>query len=306
MTELRKAKPLKKGDLIGIIAPASPQHNQSKLEAGIRYLEGLGYRIEVTNLALKKFDDYLAGTDQERANDLQRMFERKDISAIFCARGGYGTMRILDLIDYKLISRNPKIFVGFSDTTALQSVLFKRARLVTFMGAMPGVDFSEFDAESEEMFWRCLTSTKPLGEVNQSEPLEILCKGIANGPLICGNLSLFAAMCGSSYLPSLRDSILLIEDIGEDPYRIDRMLMQLELNGWWKKLSGLCFGRFTQENLRPTSHPSRDMDDVVRDFARRSRLPALGNILFGHQAKKLTLYELRNMKCNIFLWKAIF
>lgn len=283
-------KPLRlpKKAVIGIIAPASPMRQPEKLQQGIRYLETLGYRIELGESLHHTEHGYLAGSDSIRQRDVESMFANKNISAIFCARGGYGTMRFLSTLDYSVIRKNPKIFVGFSDVTALQSAIFRKTKLVTFSGAMPGVDMHEFDAESEESFWRTLTSAKAFGTCKQSLPLQTLHIGKATGRLICGNLTLLASMCGSNYSPTYKSSILVCEDIGEESYRIDRMLCQLELAGVLKDIQALCFGQFTQESLRATTS-ERSVESVLQEYANRTTTPSLANIMYGHTAKKLTL-----------------
>ncbi|HYF03010.1 MAG TPA: LD-carboxypeptidase [Patescibacteria group bacterium] len=285
-----KAKPLRKNATIGIISTSSPQRDPTRLERGITYLESLGYRVELSKHALKSTAGYLAGTDEERLEDIHGMFADKRIDAIFCARGGYGSPRMLLKLDYELIRKKPKIFAGFSDVTALQCAIFKHTGLITFSGAMPSVDMADsFHPESEESFWRILTNPEPLGEVKQSEPIEVFKKGHAAGRLFCGNLTMFSMLCGTPFLPDFKNAVLLSEDIGEEPYRIDRILSQFENCGFFKELSGLAFGRFTQENLRPTTVPQRTMEEVLKEFTERAGLPTIANVLYGHQAKKLTL-----------------
>jgi muramoyltetrapeptide carboxypeptidase len=288
--KILKAKPLKDNATIGIISPSSPQRDPARLERGIKYLESLGYRVELSKNALKSTAGYLAGTDEERLDDMHAMFADDKIDAIFCARGGYGSPRVLSKIDYKLIAKNPKIFAGFSDVTALQCAIFKNTGLITFSGAMVSVDMADgFLKESEESFWRVLKNPEPLGDIVQSEPIEVFKKGKAEGRLFCGNLTMFSMLCGTPYLPELKSAVLLTEDIGEEPYRIDRILSQFENCGFFKELSGLAFGRFTQENLRPTTVPQRSIDEVLQEFTERAGLPAIANVLYGHQTKKLTL-----------------
>src|SRR6185369_6301204 len=137
---MRALKPerLRKGDLIGFISPASAPLSSDKIENAVRYIEGLGYRVKL-GANLGKVDGYLGGTDQERASDVNAMFADSEVRAVFAVRGGYGTPRLLPLIDYEAVKANPKIFVGFSDITALQLALLQKTRLVTFSGPMPAV-----------------------------------------------------------------------------------------------------------------------------------------------------------------------
>lgn len=276
--------------VIGVIAPASPQRDESRLDRGVRYLESLGYRVELGEHARSRFGGYLAGSDAVRIADIEAMFANRSIAAVFCTRGGYGTPRLLNGLNYRIIARNPKIFVGFSDITALQAAIFHRTRLLTFSGAMVSVDMPDgFDSESEAQFWNLLSGQTESANITQSLPLETLRGGTAEGRLWCGNLSLLVGLAGTPFAPPWRGGILLAEDIGEAPYRIDRNLMHLENMGLWKKLAGLCFGQFTQTDSGLSAAPQRSVAEITAEFAARSALPSLGNIMYGHTIKKLTL-----------------
>ncbi len=288
MLKTRLAKTLNKGGTIGIVAPASPMRDETKLEAGVRYLEGLGYRVKLGNAVYKR-ESYLAGSDEQRRADIEGMFADPSVDAIFCARGGYGSMRFVEKLDYSVIRKNPKIFVGFSDLTVLNAAIFRHTGLITFSGAMVGVDMGNFDPESEEQFWRMLSSASKVGTIAQSSERECVRKGTAEGRLVCGNLSMLAAIHGTSIQPEYRDSIILCEDIGEESYKVDRLLCQLKLGGALNLASGLVFGQFTQDTTRSSSTPTRAIPDVLRDYADRSEKPAMGNFMYGHTAKKLTL-----------------
>lgn len=288
---VRIPKRLPQKATIGIVSPASPQRDASRLERGIAYLEGLGHTVVCADHVHSMHGGYLAGTDDQRLADIHTMFSDKRIDAIFCARGGYGSARLLSKIDYALIRKNPKIFVGFSDITALQLALFRKSGLVTFSGAMPSVDMADgFDSHSEEKFWRVLTSTKPLGRLDQHPPLEVLKKGRAEGRLLGGNLSVFTSIVGTPYLPDMRNVVLALEDVAEETYRIDRMLQQLILAGLWDQLGGVVFGQWTQGNPAPgRSTPARDVTEVLRETASLCRGPVVSNFMYGHEAKKFTL-----------------
>jgi muramoyltetrapeptide carboxypeptidase len=280
---------------IGIVSPSSPQRDPQRLERGIAYLEGLGHTVVLAPHARSVYAEYLAGTDAERVADIHQMFTDPRIDAIFCARGGYGTPRILDLVDYELIARHPKIFVGFSDTTALQFAIYKKSGLVTFSGALPSVDMAdEFDAESEEWFWRVLSSTKPLGQHHQSIPIQMLQAGAVDGVLLPGNLAMIGAILGTDYVPDLRGTIMVVEDIAEETYRIDRMLTQLRLHVKMNLETGgaglgaLCFGQFTPPAQRGNT-PHREVLNLLEEQVSWVRGPVLANLMYGHESKKLTL-----------------
>lgn len=217
-----KAKALRPGDVIGIIAPASPPRSEERIARSVSYFERLGYRVELGKHVRENMGKvtYLAASDKHRAADLHAMFRSKHVRAIFYHRGGYGSIRLLDMIDYGLIQQHPKIIVGYSDATALFGALYKKAGLAScFFGPMPGVDlWDNIDPFTEEQFWRAMTSNKPLGEfplaenegvlLNPSKPLEV------HGTLIGGNLTVFTSLLGTPYQPFFKGKILFIE---EDP-----------------------------------------------------------------------------------------
>lgn len=285
--------PLRRGDAIGVIAPSSPQRDDERLKSGIRYFESLGYRVICGEHLWKRYG-YLAGTDQERLDDLNAMIRNPAVKMIIAGRGGYGMSRILSKVDYRSLRRSPKIIVGFSDVTALNLALLRKCNLVSFSGAMPGVDFwnpEEIDPFAEEWFWRSVTWSKPLGIVRQpgNFPIAGLQSGTAEGRLLAGNLTLLANLVGTPYLPSFNNALLLIEEIGEEAYRVDRLLSQLDNAGVLRKISGLLFGQFT--NAKPTrvSVEPLPMEEVFSEYIRRAGKPALGNLLYGHIPTKLTL-----------------
>lgn len=287
-----KPKRLKPGEVIGIISPASSPEDLSKINRGVTYLEKLGYRVEIgKNVGLK--EGYLAGSDKQRLDDLHDMFKRKDIRAIFCVRGGYGSGRLLDKIDYNLIKKNPKIFVGYSDINALQSAFFAKTGLVSFAGPMVAVDFhDEVSPFTEEIFWRTITSDKKIGRLKnpRDEKFFTLSKGRAVGRIIGGNLTLLASLMGTEYFPKLKDTILLLEDINEAPYRIDRMLNQLRLAKAFKQIRGVVLGHFVDcVNSDPTSS-SFTLNEVVIDyFQTQLRLPVIYNVKHGHIKDNITI-----------------
>jgi len=281
---------LRKKATIGIVSPASPQRDMSRLDKGIRYLEGLGYTVVLGQHARDHHAGYLAGTDDQRLSDLHTMFADKRIDAIFCARGGYGSSRLLNRLDYGLIRKNPKILVGYSDITSLQLALWQKARLVTFSGAMPSVDMVEnIDPLSEEQFWRVLTSRRPLGRLRQPWPTTTLQPGDAEGRLLGGNLSVLVSLLGTDYMPSLRGSILALEDIGEETYRIDRMLVQLMLATPRRRPAGVAYG-FWSQSARPLgSTPHREITEVLEERRDLSRGPIIADFMYGHERTKFTL-----------------
>jgi muramoyltetrapeptide carboxypeptidase len=286
-----KPQHLRKGDLIGVVSPASAPNDLFRIEKGANYLEGLGYKVKIGRSA-DKSHGYLAGTDVERIQDLHDMFSDKEVKAIICTRGGYGAPRLVDKIDYKLIARNPKIFVGYSDITALQMAFLQKSGLITFAGPMLSVElYNSINPYTEEMFWRLLTSNKKYGKIEfpGNEKIFPVVKGIGKGRLIGGNLATFVALAGTAYLPDMRNKILLIEDIGEAPYRIDRMLNQLRLVGAFKKISGLILGAFTDCNEPDPEKKTLSTGEVLADYVDKLKIPVVYNFRHGHIADKVTV-----------------
>lgn len=286
-----KPKKLKAGDVIGIISPASSPDDLTKINSGVQYLEKLGYRVEVGK-NVGSNDGYLAGSDTQRLNDLHEMFRNKQIKAIFSIRGGYGSGRLLDKIDYKLIRNNPKIFVGYSDINALQSAFFTKTGLITFAGPMVAVDFhDEVSDFTEEIFWRTITSNKKIGKLKnpRNEKFYMLNKGRVAGRILGGNLSIFNSLFGTAYLPKLKGAVLLLEDIHEAPYRIDRMLNQIRLAKIFKEIGGVILGHFVDCVEPDPTKKSFTLNEIIIEYFQNIKLPVLYNIKHGHIKENITI-----------------
>jgi len=290
---MKSLKPprLRKGDLVGIISPASPPSAQEKIDKGVRYLEGLGYRVKIGKYVMERHG-YLAGTDAQRAEDLNDMLRDREVRAVFAIRGGYGTPRLLHLVDYAAVRRDPKIVVGYSDITGLQLALYRKTGLITFSGPMVGVEmWDSIDPFTEEHFWRLVTSSTRIGALLNpgSTAMRIYRKGQARGTLLGGNFSLLASLLGTRYLPNLRKSILLLEDVDEAPHRVDRMFAQLFHSGITGSISGLVLGAFTDCVPSDPSKPHLTIDQVIDDAVDRMGCPVIGNLQYGHIPRKLTI-----------------
>jgi muramoyltetrapeptide carboxypeptidase len=286
-----KPKRLQKGDLIGIISPASSVDDLAKLEDGVNYLEKLGYCVEVGK-SVGKVNGYLAGTDKERLDDLHSMFSNKHVKAIFCLRGGYGSARLLDKIDYKLIRNHPKIFSGYSDISALHLAMFYKSGLITFAGPMVGVDFhQEISSFTEEMFWRILTSSKKFGRINNPGDENILClnSGSTNGRIVGGNLSVISGLIGTEYFPDLKDKILLLEEMGELPYRIDRMFNQMRLSKMFRDIKGVVLGAFRECREPDPNKKTLTLGEIITDYLSPLKKPVIYNLKHGHLKDNITL-----------------
>lgn len=290
MQALKPAR-LKRGDVIGLIAPASAPSAEEKISKGIRYLEDLGYRVKVAENARAKHG-YLAGTDAQRIADLNGMLRDPQVKAIFALRGGYGTPRLLPFVDYAAVRRQPKILVGYSDLTGLQMALYRKTGLVTFSGPMPAVEFwKPQDASSEEHFWRVVTSTKRVGKLlNPADaPLRTIHAGVQEGPLLGGNLSLIVSSLGTPYTPTYRGAVLALEDIDEEPYRLDRMFTHLRNAGILKNLHGLLMGHCTGWMPSDPTKPMLKLDEMLAEVYPWVKAPTVENFQYGHIPCKVTL-----------------
>ncbi|MEE9429459.1 MAG: LD-carboxypeptidase [Melioribacteraceae bacterium] len=286
-----KPPKLNKGDVIGIISPASSSSDFSKIESGVKYLEKLGYRTKVGEHVGREHG-YLAGSDDERLSDLHSMFKDKNVKAIFSVRGGYGSGRLLDKINYSLIKKNPKIFVGYSDITALQSAILKKTGLVTFAGPMLATDFSsKANKYTEENFWRVITSKRKIGKLNnpKNDVFETMISGRGEGTLVGGNLAVFNSIMGTSYFPNIKNSILLLEDIGEAPYKIDRMFNQLKLGEIFEQVNGIILGKFVDCKDESKSKKTIKLDEVIDNYFSKLKIPVIYNFSHGHIKENLTM-----------------
>lgn len=287
---IMKPRRLPAGGTIGVVAPASPPISDELLNNGITYLEKQGFRVRIGDAVRSKWG-YLAGSDEERVRDINKMFADPEIDAIIAVRGGYGCARFLHLLDYELIRRNPKIFVGYSDITALHCAIYNRTRLITFAGPMVAADFgSEINSQTEAYFWSLIMEPKPGVRLSFGDlsGLKFGTQRSFTGPLLGGNVAVLCSLIGSAYLPGFNRTVLALEEIGEAPYRIDRMLNQLKMYGVFDKLSGILLGQFTdckQDNDRPTLTLDEVFDDYLSDLA----YPVLDAVPFGHENQKITL-----------------
>ena len=274
------AKPdrLHRGDRIGIVAPGGPV-TREELEPGIRLLESRGYSI-ISAPHLYAQTGYLAGDDDNRLQDLHMMFRDPEVKAVFCARGGYGTLRLLDQIDYSLIDDNPKIVAGYSDITALLLALYKMNGLATFHGPLVK-DLTKNKNRNITALLDMIGSEDAVEwDLHETTCLR---PGRAAGPLLGGNLTLISHLLGTPYMPSLSGAILFIEDRGEPLYRIDRMLTHLYLGGVLKELAGLVAGSFEYNG------DAMDIGQLLMERTSESGIPVVAGMPFGHGRVNLPL-----------------
>jgi len=283
------------GDTIGIVAPASPPPEPAKLDAGIAVLEQLGYRVKLAK-HVRRRHGFLAGSDRERAADLMAMFTDRQVKAIVCVRGGYGAPRLLPLLDYSIIRRNAKAFVGYSDITALHCAFLTQAGMVSFHGPHVVGDFARepLDEFTVNSFQR-VVGGEAGGDIAtdyRGQPAKILRPGRVRGRLIGGNLSLLCSLVGTPWLPDFRRKILFLEDVGEPPYRFDRMLTQLLNAGLLQQVAGLAVGLNADcedPKAGRAGEYRQTIEDVLRDRLLPLRVPLVVGLPFGHVATNATL-----------------
>lgn len=281
-----KAKRLETGDTVGLIAPASPA-GASKVEKAVKYLEGLGYRVRTGESAYSS-RGYLAGCDELRAEDINSMFSDREVAAVFCMRGGYGSQRLLDKLDFELIRRNPKIFMGYSDITSLINAIHQECGLITFHGPMGGDFAGGLGKPTKAAMKKALESIEPIGELPNPEVPCVFSEGRAEGEVVGGNLSIVASSMGTPYEIDTKGRILLLEDVFEEPYSIDRMLNQLKLGGKLAGAVGIILGDWgNTEPEEPDS--SLTLEEVLADCFRDIGKPVLAGYKIGHCKPNLTV-----------------
>ncbi len=278
----RKPLALHAGARVALVAPAGPI-TAERLQVSCDRCRQLGLEPVVFPSALEQ-KGFLAGSDAVRLRDLQNAFNADDVDAIWALRGGYGTTRILSQLDLSALLMKPKAFIGFSDNTAVHVLMYAHG-LVSFHGPHPGAAFPQ---ETEEAFRRVLFNPLPAGvlptRVEDPQPRS-LTGGHAEAPLVGGNLSLLAALCGTENCLRAKGCILFLEDIAEPAYRVDRMLIQLRDAGVLQGIAGLALGRFTEA----PSAEDEALASVLRDHAEALRVPAVADLPFGHIDHNWTL-----------------
>ena len=287
-------KPILPGATIGVISPSSAPKPE-KLERGLRYLQDRGFKIkEGANLRGK--NKYLSGRGPEQLADLHWAFSDPEVDLIICSRGGYGTPRYLDDIDYELITENPKFFIGYSDITALQCALGVETGLVTISGAMVAVEMAQetgIDPFTEQLFWDLLMQPMT-GQILRNPadlPARVLSPGVGEGQLVGGCLSLFNNLMGTPYFPDVAGAIMVLEDIGENAQHLDRMLSQFKMAGHFHgedRINGLMLGQFI-DTWEQADEDDFLLDELVRDIIGEVDFPILADVAYGHGMRKMAL-----------------
>jgi len=274
-----------KGDTIGLVAPAGPLINKDNFTAGVRVLERKGFRIKY-NPRLLNAKGYLAGTDQERAHEFNSLWADPEVKALVAARGGYGCLRLPELIDMKQIRKNPKILIGFSDLTVLLAAIHKKTGLVTYHGPVV-TTLGSIDKKSQASFFNTLAGKTP-DNIKPSR-VKVLKEGRAKGILLGGNLTTLVHSIATPYEIPWSQAILFLEDIGESPYRLDRLLTHLSLAKRLQKIKGLIIGTFSDDNRKENQVMKRTVDKRIVELLEGYDIPVWANFPIGHSRRNLTL-----------------
>lgn len=283
---------LKKGDLIGLVTPGSPV-TEEQLHDCVATLESMGFRTTYSDSVLSEYG-YFAGKDQERAHELMEMFNREDVDGIWCVRGGYGSIRILDLLDYDLIRKNPKVFIGYSDITALLTSIYQGAGLVTFHGPVGTSDFNRFSKKSikkvlmeADSAYKYPYKREKGSRGNPEFDLYTINGGKAEGILTGGNISVLDSIIGTAFEPDFENKIVYLEEIGEKTYRVDKMLFHLLSGTNLKQAAGIVMGVFGECNINDA--PTLTLKEALNDLLLPLGIPVSYGLSFGHIKQMVTI-----------------
>jgi muramoyltetrapeptide carboxypeptidase len=301
--DIIKPKALEKGDFVGIIAPGTNVTDPDDIQKAIEVLQALGLEYKLGKYVLKG-SGYKTRSISERLYDLHKAFADTKIKAVVAIRGGYGSGQLLDGIDYDLIRNNPKIFIGYSDITALLLAINKMCNLVTFHGPMLLSPFTEFTTghfkkilfnknknssnKSEQEASLILKNPSSVSGIREIYSTRTIKEGIAEGELIGGNLSIICSLLGTKYEINVEDKILLLEDVGEEPYKIDRMLNHLRLAGKLQAAKGIIFGQCS-ECTQKSFIWDYSLGEVLDNYLSRLEAPSFYGLLIGHSSEQMTL-----------------
>ncbi len=293
---LKTIKPpaLYAGATIGLISPAGAIYETLPYQLATESLEAMGLKVKHSPF-LKARYGHLAGTDEERASEINQFFADEQVGAIIAIRGGSGCARILDKLDYALIRKNPKIIVGYSDITALLLSIYAKTGLTTFHAPMGSSSWNSF---SYQYFRKLLfdkeasllqnPDKKGDSLIQTEDRIQTIRGGKAKGVLVGGNLSVLTSIIGSDYLPDWKGKILFLEEVNEEPYRVDRMFSQLKLAGILRQLSGVIIGKCT--NCKPSGgYGTLTLEEIYHDFLSPLQIPAFHGSMIGHIASQFTM-----------------
>lgn len=292
---LIKPPGLKAGDKLAIVAPGS-YISEDDLQQSVKNLTQLGFETTYSKKVLLQ-TGYFAGSDKDRADDLMEKFEDKSVKGIVCARGGYGCTRILPILNNDIIRSNPKVLIGYSDVTALLYGIYQKAGLITFHGPVGTSTFNDYSVNN---FKRVLMDSKKNAIFKNAEDetdenkygVTTIVKGKGTGRLVGGNLSIMVSLIGTEFDVDYSGKIIFIEEIGEEPYRIDRMLTQLIQSGKFNNAAGIMMGIFSKCESKvkdPSFDKTFNLMEVLKERLGNLKIPVVYGMSFGHIVNKFTI-----------------
>lgn len=306
ISSLAKAEPspifpdhLKPGDTVGLVSSGFRAPDDQSIHFAAERLQALGLKVKYGKFLFQHQISF-SGSDKERAQDLNDMFADPQVKAIFEVRGGWGSNKILPLLDYKIIKKNPKIIIGFSDITSLLLAIQAKTGLVTFHGTMGIEPWPKFTVDymkrvlfsGEKTIFANPSNVDPQSDLIQTDNrIQTITGGTAKGKLLGGNMAVITSMLGSEYLPKWKGSILFLEDVGEDYYKIDRMMAQLQMSGVLNQISGFVFGQCMDCTSTTTMIGSVTLSEILNHYIKPLGIPAWSGAMIGHMPQMFTLPE---------------
>ncbi|MFT5858567.1 MAG: muramoyltetrapeptide carboxypeptidase [Flavobacteriaceae bacterium] len=280
-------KRLKRGDTIGIAAPAGPIRERSEVDKFESVLHTMGFKTKVAAHTYSQFG-FLSAPDETRAKEFMELIEDESVKGIFFIRGGWGCARLLPLLNFDTIKINPKVIMGFSDITTLLNAITAKTGIVTFHGPSGNSSWNDY---SIRYLKDVLINAKSVSYANikgEDHSIETYASGTATGDLYGGNLSVLCGLIGSDYLPDWKNKILFLEDVMEEPYRVDRMLTHLSLAGVFEKVSGIVLGNFRKCNAEEPDR-SFSLEEVFKQHFDNAEIPVFYGAQIGHVRNKFTV-----------------
>lgn len=289
-----KPERLNKGDTVMLIAASTVEYNKLRLQLAREALEALGLKVKVAKHVMERHG-YFPAEDEVRAADVNQAFADEEVKAVIALKGGWGAARTLPYLDYDMIAKNPKILLGYSDVTALHCAIYKKSGLMTYHGPNGGSPWSDFSAlNAQEILFegKAQLMENPLEKdgflVPRKNRTQTIVPGEAQGRLVGGNLTVLTAIQGTPYFPDTKGHILMLEDVGENIYRVDRMLTQLALGGHLNDCAGIVFGGFT--DVGPGNGLGNfSLMDILEQHCKRAGKPTFSGAMFGHIKDKRTM-----------------
>ncbi len=285
---------LRPGDTIGLVAPASPLIDLRDIGRARKVLTSLGFQV-IEGESIRRRHGFLAGSDNQRAHDIHRMFSDRSVRAVMALRGGYGSGRLLELLNWDLLRANPKVLLGHSDLTAVLNAVHQRTGMVTFWGPMAGYDLGRCPTSFKiRHLLSVISATAATQRLPGSAPSprrkpRVICPGAAEGRLVGGNLSIIASLLGTPYELRTADRLFFFEDVDEEPYKIDRMLNQLALAGKLRAAAGIIVGRCVDCERGGRMKRSFALAEVLDHWLSPLGIPVIYGLPIGHEREKLTL-----------------